>query len=432
MRKFGIAMGTALAASSLFLGGAVVRAQSTGTSTTVASTVASTAPTTTAATTTVAPPAPAAVGTFTLPLLGVPLTVAVTTDVGGGLLDVSLSGTDAGTLDPAAVKRGKVAFVNEAGTVRVKVSTRDGGERVQVRAGALSDISGAGGWSGDIFGDGQTSTVGFTIGAGSDGGPDITGITATSPAQFTIGDVRRSTDDDDDDEDEVKQTASVSITFTQNGQTRSLSIRATVKTEDGATSSSLKISLGRLKGAAIADGPAVGAHTWSGSLCDGTAATIAYTVADDGSITIGSTTPAAEVRAEGDEAKVSFARGERVRISTDTEDGVLVVRVRERFRCDSGTPTVNGSVVPTSTTIDDDDDDDDHGDHDGDHGDGDDDDDDDHDGDHRNRDRRGGNGSTTTTVAGGSQTTVLTPGGGDDDDDDHDDDHGGGDDHDDD
>ena len=136
----------------------------------------STSTSSTAPTSSPAAPAAAATSNVTLPLLASSLTVAITTDVGGGLLDVSLGGSSTG-LDLDTARPGKVSFVNEAGTVKVKVSAKDGGEKVEVRAGSLGDISGAGGWSGDVFGTGETTTVGFTVGAGSDGGPDITGIT---------------------------------------------------------------------------------------------------------------------------------------------------------------------------------------------------------------------------------------------------------------
>jgi hypothetical protein len=364
-------------------------------------------PTSTAPTAT---PAPAATSNVTLPLLASSLTVAITTDVGGGLLDVSLGGSSTG-LDVNAARPGRVSFVNEAGTVKVKVSARDGGEKVEVKAGSLGDISGAGGWSGDVFGTGETTTVGFTVGAGSDGGPDITGVTVTSPAEFTIGEVERSTESDDDD-GEIEQQAAVSISFSQAGQTRTLRIKAEVETDDGQTRSELKISLSRIRGRQIADGPAVGPHTWSGQLCDGTAASFTYEVTADGQITNVAPTPAADVELEGDEVKVRFSDADRIKVEVESEDGVLVVRVRERFDCERVTPTVDGSVVPTTIDDDDDDDDDHHG-----RGHDDDDDDDGDDDDDDDRDR-----STSTTVDDDSGSTSTTV------DDDDDDDNGGSDD----
>jgi hypothetical protein len=417
MRKYGIAVGTALAVSSLVAGGSVINAQGDASSSS-----------TTASSSIPPAPAPAAAGTsnVTLPLLASSLTVAITSDVGGGLLDVSLGGTATG-LDLNAARPGKVSFVNEAGTVKVKVSAKDGGEKVEVRAGSLGDISGPGGWSGDVFGTGETTSVAFAVGAGSDGGPDITGITVNSPAEFTIGAVERSTDTDDHDgeieDGEIEQRASFVVSFAQAGQTRTLKVKAEVETDDGRTRSELKISLGRIKGRQIADGPAVGPHTWSGQLCDGTAASFTYEVTAEGQIINVVPTPAADIDLEGDEAKVRFSGDDRVKVEVDEEDGTLVVRVREGFDCDRVMPTVDGSTVPTTVDDDDghhgDDDDDDH------HGRGrhDDDDDDDDDGDDRTS-------STSTTVAdptsGVSTSTTIDDDRDDDDDDDDDDgDHDG-------
>ena len=67
----------------------------------------------------------------TLPLFGSWLVADVTTDAGGGLVDVTL--TPAEGYDPAKVRPNKVAFVNEAQGVVVKVTARHGGERVEAR-----------------------------------------------------------------------------------------------------------------------------------------------------------------------------------------------------------------------------------------------------------------------------------------------------------
>src|SRR5262245_7972249 len=142
MRRFAMAAAASTAAlSSLALGGTLAHAQD--------------AP---------APPAPDAVSTVTLPLLGSPLVVDVTTNAGGGLVDVAL--TPSTGLTPTDIDAGKVRFTNEAGDVTVKVSAKHGGERVSAHAGSLADISGPGQWSGDVFDSGDATTVDFTIAAG--------------------------------------------------------------------------------------------------------------------------------------------------------------------------------------------------------------------------------------------------------------------------
>ena len=318
------------------------------------------------------PPAAAAESTFTLPLLGSPLIVDVTTDAGGGLVDVSLN--QAGEFSVTQVKPNRVRFVNTDGTISVKVSAKHGGARVEARAGQLSEIIGAGEWSGDVFETGDPTTVQFTVSAGADGGPDITGVSVTSPVGFVIGDTVRETEDDDD---EIEQSASVTIEFSQNGQTRSLRIKATLETEHGETQAKLSIRLSRLQGLQLADGPAAGPHTWTAQLCDGTIASVTYVVSTDGQVSDVASSVLAEVDVDGNHAKIRFSDDERISIKVSGEGGSMTVGVSKKIRCDRVDPTVNGSVVPT--TIDDDDDDDDS--HRGDGDDDDDDGDDDGDGD---------------------------------------------------
>lgn len=91
----------------------------------------------------VAAPVVAVVSTVSLPLLGAPVTVAVTTDAGGVLLDVSLSPTDALNAEP--VPRSHVSFVNEDGTVKLHVATTWAGERVSARTGSPAETTAPGG-----------------------------------------------------------------------------------------------------------------------------------------------------------------------------------------------------------------------------------------------------------------------------------------------
>ena len=139
--------------------------------------------------------------------------------------------------------------------------------------------------------------------------------------------------------------ARVSIKFTNTAGdlSRSLTIAVKVKTdEDGNTSAKISISLGRIKGV---EGKAVGAHTWVGMLCDGTDASIAYTVDADGVVTVGTVTPAGSTTAtDGDKTTVTFATGEQVRIKVKSDDGQMTVSVKERIRCDSPNPTTNDST----------------------------------------------------------------------------------------
>ena len=233
----------------------------------------------------------------------------------------------------------------------VRVKAKHGGERIEARAADLADVSGPGQWSGDIFDNGQATVVDFTVGARDDGSPDITGVTVTSPLEFVVGEVNYDSGDKHGGE---HARASVVIKFSDSGQSRTLSVKVALRTSEDHTSAKLSIGLSRIKGAEIPDGATVGSHTWSGMLCDGTDATISYTVAEDGSITDVTASPeGAEISVDNHSAKVRFATGERVRIKVRDNDGQLQVGASDRIRCDAADPSVNTPVDPDADTGDD-------------------------------------------------------------------------------
>lgn len=305
--------------------------------------------------------------TVTLPLFGVPLTIDITTGPGGALTSVSVNPAD--NTVATALKPHKVVFQSSnpadptADPARVVVKSKNGGQSVSARAGTLADVSGPGSWSGDVFGTGAATSVNFTIAAAADGSPDITGVTS-SDATAVIGAVNHSTGDDDEG---TEMSASVSIMFTNaaGDMSRSLTIRVKVGGEDGSTEAKLSVSLGRLKGVAIDAVKAAGPHTWTNTLCDGTTATIKYTVAADGTVSAVTVDPAsAELRTDTSKIEARFATGERVKIRVRLDNGLIRIDVQEKFRCDSPNPTTNASTsIPADNNN-----------HEGDHGGGNDDD----------------------------------------------------------
>jgi hypothetical protein len=338
------------------------------------------------------PAAPVAVpASFTLPLFGTGLTVDITTGPGGALSSVMLNPADGFT---AVTNRpNKVAFVNEDGTAKVVVKSGRGGQRVEARAGSLAEILGPGNWAGEVF-PGVPGSVAFEI-VDAGGAPDIVMGDVTGPAP-EIGTVERSAGDDDDDEDGDEQKAKVTIRFSQDGQSRWLTIKAEVETDDdGSTHAKVQISLSKIK-TSFTGVDAIGQHTWDGILCSGEAASITFTVADDGTLTIDEVTPAPErQQAEGNGAEIRFVDGERVRIRVRNGDGTVSVKVDEKIRCeDAPDPTLNVPVSVPDDDDDDDDDGDDADDHGGRHQDDDRDDRDD-DRDDRDDDHEGGNGGNS-------------------------------------
>ena len=190
-----------------------------------------------APTTTAEAPAPA-VNVTVLPLFGTQLAVNLVSDGTGALTEVNLSNVDGYTA--TMVKPNRVAFVSTDGTSSVVVKNRpDGGQRVEARAGTLAGVSGPGSWTGDVFGDGGSTTVGFTVSELADG-PDLA-ITSVSDATAQIGEVRREVDGDEAD-------AGVRIRFSKGTLTRELRIRASVETgDDGTPRARLTVTLGRLR-----------------------------------------------------------------------------------------------------------------------------------------------------------------------------------------
>lgn len=304
--------------------------------------------------------------TTTLPLLGVPLSVEVTTGPGGALGTVALTGS--GDYTATTLTSGRVVFENTDGTGKVKVGSGHGGQSVSARAGSLADISGDGTWSGDVFNTGAATGVAFTIGATTDGGPDITNVTSDdataviAPTEYRTG----------DDDDESEAAAIAKVTFTAPGKTRTLAIVVRTHTdEDGTTSASARVTLGRIHATALPVGEAIGDKSYQGLLCDGSVFTVNYNVAEDGTITFLSADPdTATSKTDGNGIEVRFSQNERVRVRSQVTPEGITVKVGEKVRCEGVAPTVNTPISPTVTTTNEHSDDDHSDDHSDDHGEG--------------------------------------------------------------
>ena len=335
-------------------------------------------------------PAPKVAGasSFTLNLLGAPITVGVTTGVDGSLTNVNVDPT---VLVATAARINKVSFSNVAGTASVTVRANHGGQSVAIRSTSLADLAGiANGWTGDVFGNDVKSSVTFDV-VDNAGSPELANVDCLPGGTITCSDPVTTSGHDDDDDD--GSSVSSSVTFTsETGATRTLRIRVGMHTDDGNTQAVVRISLSRITEPAITG---VGLHTWTGVLCDSTPANIDYRVEADGSITVENTTNPAFTSSTSNSGEhggvtVTFttANSEQVRIRVQGAD--LTVRTRVNLHCPQDLPTINSIAPDPSIVSGDDDGDDDHGDH------SDDDDDDDH-GDDHGGDRggsRGGNGGS--------------------------------------
>ena len=177
----------------------------------------------------------------------------------------------------------------------------------------------------------------------------------TSDPTAEIGTVEHEADDDGDGDQEAK----VRIRFTDGTQSRTLSIKVEAEVNrDGTTEAKVKLALSNVKGVSLPAAEVAGAHTWNGVLCDGTAAQINYTVAEDGSLSAVTATPEPErMHVNGSKIQVRFTRHERVHIRVRGDDGELKISVDEKIRClDAPPPSVNTEVAPDAIRPDDDDD----------------------------------------------------------------------------
>jgi hypothetical protein len=285
-------------------------------------------------------PAPVtATSSVTLPLFGAPLTVDVSTGPGGALAAVNVAPAD--TMTAAVDRPQKVAFVNADGTAKVVVRARDGGQRVEAKAGSLADVTGPGSWSGDVFGTGTTTTVTFDVVADADGAPTLSNI-VSSDATAVVGTPRQGQWHDDD-------VVHALVTFSNGTQQRFLWIAVRSDDEGGRQYATVSVSLSELKGVRTERAALVGPQQWNGVLCDGAPAQINYTINADGTISDATSVPATDVRVEGSRLKARFSDRESVKISVRGDESESRISVDERMRCDFGPPAVNTPVEPGAT-----------------------------------------------------------------------------------
>ncbi len=300
-----------------------------------------------APTTDPAPPAGTS-ATVTLPLFGAPLTVDLTTGPGGILESVSVTPSDAFT--QSLDKPHLVVFTNDDGTAKVAVGSLRGGQAVVARAGSLADVSGDGSWESDVFGTGTITHVTFTIGATAEGGPDVTNVATDDPTAtisptkyFSIGGPNG-----------PGKAALAVVTFTHDGKARFLNIGVHVATKDGTAIAGTALTLSQLKDVGHhpkpepnpnpnpdpkptpppitlppgTDAGGVGEHTWEGTLCDGTPASMQYTINANGTVTLGAASPTPmRTYSLGDKIGVKYSLSEGVGVAVQTTDSGVVAKL---------------------------------------------------------------------------------------------------------
>jgi hypothetical protein len=251
------------------------------------------------AATTNAPIAQTGVMTATLPLLGTPLTVAVTLDSVGNISGVALDPSSA--LSKTKSGDDFVKFSNSGGTVNVTVKAIGGRLSIKARTKKLSDLLGSGTWSADVFGTGAQSTAAYTIGKDTSGKPTVA-IGTVNPAAgvgwklgpFVATKVTPSTAKSGvADKSKAKGAhAAADGTFSWQGFTKSLTISVNVA-GDGTASLAITLSgrdAQKLNGTLAS---LAGPRTWSAHTCAGTVVSVKYHVASNGTVVYDGATGAA-------------------------------------------------------------------------------------------------------------------------------------------
>ena len=258
-------------------------------------------------------------GGMTLPILGASAVVAIELDDVGNISAVTF--TPAGDLTQTRSGDHRVTFANADGTARVDIAARGHKLSVKAKTGSLDDLVGTRLWSAAVFGGETQSTVEYTIG-NVDGKPTLAfgavtvpaGVTGTPSAIKTSG-----------------NNVSGKVTFESDGYVKTL--KFWIHVDQGGGKAMLKIVLSgkdkqKLSGAIE---ELVGARTWPATLCDGTAATVNYTVNADGTVTFVNALPATapvSVKTKGKGFTATFD-GTKVRVSVSlkAKDGSYELKV---------------------------------------------------------------------------------------------------------
>ena len=231
--------------------------------------------------------------TVVLPMLGSTLTVDVTLDAVGNITNVDLTPPDA--FSATGVSPHAVSFATTGDTT--KVSVRAVGSKMSVRTSStsLDDLLGSGTWSAKLYGSADPTTVDYTVSSDADGKPTLSIGTVFVPA--VPSGVTHDTPVVGNSSNDWGSSAWARITFSHDGFTMRLKIRVSLRNEgDRPASLSIQLSGKDRQRTTGSLGDLAGDHTWTGVMCNGSPATLTFTVnKDDGTVMFKSSDPVATV-----------------------------------------------------------------------------------------------------------------------------------------
>ena len=228
-----------------------------------------------------------------IPMMGSTLKVTVALDTtSGAITSVNLDpSTD---FTATKVSPSRVSFEKAPdGTTRLNIRAKGDQLSVKVRSSKLDDLVGCRHLDRRRVRHGSTACAFRTRSARTPSGDPtvaIGSVVAPSPIVAEVG-VAKTGSSDGDDHDGAW--ASQSVKFTNDGFTMRLTITVRVDNDDenpGEAKLSFTLTGKDIQRLTLAE--LVGNHTWTGTLCDGTAASFTYMVNADGTLTAGAVVPA--------------------------------------------------------------------------------------------------------------------------------------------
>jgi hypothetical protein len=213
--------------------------------------------------------------TLPLPLIGTPLTVKVSLDGVGDISGVTLD--PSGALSGTSSAKDVVKFSNADGSV--KVTVKASGDHMAIKAKAdLAKLLGDGAWSANVFGTGDAK-VAYTIGKDGNGNPTVSigAVSAPSGVDSTKLDPKSKTSG-------KFAWASAGVLFSHDGFTKRLTISIGTHKTDGSARLSIVLSGRDRQKLTGTLAQLAGDRTWAAKLCTGTAVSVKYHVASDGTV----------------------------------------------------------------------------------------------------------------------------------------------------
>ncbi len=285
--------------------------------------------------------------TLTLDVLGSPLAIAVSLDDVGHITEVTVSDS---AFEPTAAGDHKVRFTDATSGTRIDIKAKNSKLSAAVKASDLASLIGTHEWKGALFASEQETTVSFGVADDGSGNPILHDVVVAelNPADAVaeVGDIHSGTDDEGEAESSVK------VDFLWNGYTMTLKVEVSAESGDGDHDGgddlssdavdhfTLKVELKGKDRQILREellSNLLGEYAWVGRLCDGTEVTVSYTVAEPGTVQLGTVTIGGvpsdafrlDTRDHGFQVRFDDSKA-KLSVDLKQDDGVWVLKTRSK------------------------------------------------------------------------------------------------------